>query len=120
MDEQIAYQEWYQSLNGIEKIKEDYRIKREEIQSELDTQLSALRQEELKRAEIDKQMKQYQKEWLNAIDVEVKKYARMVIEKKRYEKEYMDQLEIDYKRQQQMYDDLIRKAKQLAEVRANA
>jgi hypothetical protein len=32
MDEQIKYQEWYQSLNGIEKIREDYRIKREEIQ----------------------------------------------------------------------------------------
>lgn len=119
MDEQIAYQEWYQSLNGIEKIKEDYRIKREEIQWELNEKMSALRQEQLKRAEIDKQMKQYQKEWLAAIDVEVKKYARMVIEKKRYEKEYMDQLEIDYKRQQQMYDDLIRKAKELAKVRAD-
>ena len=118
MDEQIAYQERYQSLNGIEKIKEDYRIKREEIQSELDTQLSALKQEELKRAEIDKQMKQYQKEWLAAIDKEIVKYGYMVAEKKRYEKEYMDQLEIDYKRQQQMYDDLIRKAKELAKVRS--
>lgn len=120
MDEQIKYQEWYQSLNGIEKIKEDYRIKREEIQWELNEKLSALRQEELKRAEIDKQMKQYSKERLQAIDNEIKKYAYMVWEKKRYEKEYMDQLEIDYKRQQQMYDDLIRKAKELAKVRANA
>lgn len=118
MDEQIAYQEWYQSLNGIEKIKEDYRIKREEIQSELNEKMSALRQEELKRAEIDKQMKQYSKERLQAIDNEIKKYAYMVWEKKRYEKEYMDQLEIDYKRQQQMYDNLIRKAKELARVRA--
>lgn len=118
MDEQIAYQEWYQSLNGIEKIKEDYRIKREEIQWELNEKMSALRQEELKRAEIDKQMKQYQKEWLAAIDKEIVKYWYMVAEKKRYEKEYMDQLEIDYKRQQQMYDDLIRKAKELAKVRS--
>jgi len=118
MDEQIAYQERYQSLNGIEKIKEDYRIKREEIQSELNEKMSALRQEELKRAEIDKQMKQYSKERLQAIDNEIKKYAYMVWEKKRYEKEYMDQLEIDYKRQQQMYDDLIRKAKELAKVRS--
>lgn len=119
MDEQIAYQEWYQSLNGIEKIKEDYRIKREEIQSELNEKMSALRTEQLKREEIDKQMKEYQKEWLKAIDEEIKKYAYAVWEKKRYEKEYMDQLEIDYKRQQQMYDDLIRKARELAQVRAD-
>jgi len=119
MDEQIAYQEWYQSLNDIEKIREDYRIKREEIQWELNEKLSALHQEEIKRAEIDKQMKQYQKEWLAAIDVEIKKRIAMYMEKMEYEKQYQQQLEIDYQKQMDMYNALIKKARELAEVRAS-
>ena len=119
MDEQIAYQERYQSLNGIEKIKEDYRIKREEIQSELNEKMSALHSEEIKRAEINKQMQQYQKERLEAIDVERKKRGQMYKEKMDYEKQYMEQLEIDTSKQLEMYNELIRKARELAQVRAD-
>lgn len=118
MDEQIAYQEWYESLNDIQKIKEDYRIKREEIQWELNEKLSALHKEEAKRAEIDRQMKQYSKERLAALDVEIKKRVAMYTEKMEYEKQYQQQLEIDYQKQMDMYNELIRKAKELAEVRA--
>ena len=120
MDEQIAYQERYQSLNGIEKIREDYRIKREEIQWELNEKMSALRTEELKRAEIEKQMAQYRKEWLATLEQEIKKRQAMYLEKLDYEKKYMAQLEIDQARQVEMYNQLIRKAKELAAARAEA
>jgi len=120
MDEQIAYQERYQSLNGIEKIKEDYRIKKEEIQSELNEKLSALHTEELKRAEIEKQMAEYRKEWLNTLNEEIKKRVAMYTEKMNYEKQYQEQLEIDYQKQREMYDELIRKARELAAARASA
>lgn len=120
MDEQIAYQDWYQSLNGIEKIKEDYRIKREEIQWELNEKMSALRQEELKRAEIEKQMAQYRKEWLETLNVEIKKRADMYLQKMDYEKKYMEQLEISHKREMQMYDELIRKLKEVARAKQEA
>lgn len=120
MDEQIAYQEWYQSLNGIEKIKEDYRIKREEIQWELNEKLSALKTEEIKRAEIEKQMAQYRKERLATLEQEIKKRQAMYLEKLDYEKKYMAQLEIDQARQVEMYNQLIRKAKELAAARAEA
>jgi len=119
MDEQIAYQERYQSLNWVEKIREDYRVRREEIQGELNEKMSALRSEEIKRAEIDKQMKQYQKERLAAIDEERKKRGQMYKEKMDYEKQYMEQLEIDTSKQLEMYNQLIRKAKELAQVRAD-
>ena len=120
MDEQIAYQEWYQSLNGIEKIREDYRIKREEIQWELNEKLNALHTEELKRAEIEKQMAQYRKEWLATLEEEIKKRQAMYLEKLDYEKKYMEQLEIDQQRQVEMYNELIRKAKELAAARSEA
>ena len=120
MDEQIAYQEWYQSLNGIEKIKEDYRIKREEIQWELNEKMAALRTEELKRAEIEKQMAQYRKERLATLEQEIKKRQAMYLEKLDYEKKYMAQLEIDQARQVEMYNELIRKARELAKARSDA
>jgi len=120
MDEQIRYQEWYQSLNGIEKIREDYRIRREEIQWELNEKLSALHTEELKRAEIEKQMAEYRKEWLNTLNEEIKKRVAMYTEKMDYEKQYMQQLEIDQAKQVEMYNELIRKARELARARSEA
>ena len=120
MDEQIAYQDWYQSLNGIEKIREDYRIKREEIQWELNEKMSALRQEEIKRAEIEKQMAQYRKEWLETLNVEIKKRVDMYLQKMDYEKKYMEELEINHEREMQMYDELIRKLKEVAKAKQEA
>jgi hypothetical protein len=64
-------------------------------------------------------MKQYQKEWLAAIDVEIKKRIAMYMEKMEYEKQYQQQLEIDYQKQMDMYNALIKKARELAEVRAS-
>jgi hypothetical protein len=64
-------------------------------------------------------MKQYQKEWLAALDKELKKYADMYSEKMEYERQYQQQLEIDYNKQMEMYNALIRKARELAEVRAS-
>lgn len=120
MDEQIAYQERYQSLNWVEKIREDYRIKREEIQSELNEKISALHAEQIKRAEIDKQMKQYQKERIAAIMEEAKKRAAMYQEKMDYERQYQAQLEIDHAKQIQMYNELIRKLHEVAKAKQEA
>lgn len=120
MDEQIAYQERYQSLNWVEKIREDYRIRREEIQSELNEKISALHAEQIKRAEIDKQMKQYQKERIAAITEEAKKRAAMYQEKMEYERQYQKQLEIDHAKQIEMYNELIRKLHEVAKAKQEA
>ena len=120
MDEQIAYQEWYQSLNGVEKIREDYRIKRDEIQGELNEKLNALHTEQLKRAEIEKQMAEYRKQWLETLNVELEKWKNLYLQKVDYEKKYMEQLEIDHLREIQLYDELISKLKQVAKAKRAA
>jgi hypothetical protein len=74
----------------------------------------------LKRAEIEKQMAQYRKEWLATLDVEIKKRVAMYTEKMNYEKQYMAQLEIDHARQIQMYNELIRKLHEVAKAKQEA
>jgi len=95
LQEQIDKQREYNELTGIEKIREDYAVKHEEIQLELDAKTAAL-------------------------EVEKAKFIALAIKKADFEKKRMKVLEIDHVRQVAMYDALIAKAHALAAARASA
>lgn len=120
LDKEIEYAEWYDNLNWIEKIKEDYRIRQEEIQNELNAKISSLNteQELLRQQSIERD--KIQQEWIKKLDAEVKKYEEMDKKKKDFEKTYMDILYQDQLTQLRYYDDLIRKAEELAIARERA
>lgn len=107
MDEQIAYQERYRWLNNVEKIKEDYRIKKEEVQSELDAKISALNTEQETLRSLKKEQQKLQDEWIKRIDEEVQKWKEMSDKKKAFEKQYMEILEINHQKQVDMTNKLV-------------
>lgn len=107
MDKQIAYQERYRWLNNVEKIKEDYRIKKEEVQSELDAKISALNTEQETLRSLKKEQQKLQDEWIKRIDEEVQKWKEMSDKKKAFEKEYMEILEINHQKQVDMTNKLV-------------
>lgn len=107
LDKEIEYAERYDSLNGIEKIKEDYRIRKEEIQTELDEKIRSLDVEMATKRQYAKEQQKLQDERVKRIDEEVKKRENVANMKKTFEKQYMDILEIDQKRQVQMTNQLV-------------
>ena len=107
MDEQIAYQERYRWLNNVEKIKEDYRIKKEEVQSELDAKISALNTEQETLRSLKKEQQKLQDEWIKRIDEEILKWKEMSDKKQAFEKQYMEILEINHQKQVDMTNKLV-------------
>lgn len=107
MDEQIAYQERYRSLNNVEKIKEDYRIRKEEVQAELTEKINALNIEQETLRAYKKEQQKLQDEWIKRINEEVAKRQEMADKKKAFESEYMEILEINQQKQVQMTNQLI-------------
>lgn len=120
LDKEIEYAEWYDSLNWIEKIKEDYRIRQEEIQNELNSKLASLEQEQATLRQYKKEQQKLQDERIKRIDEEVKKYEDMYNKVQKFEEAYMQQLESDHYRQVQMTNQLIqqREAVYRAKMRA--
>lgn len=107
LDKEIEYATRYDSLNGIEKIKEDYRIRKEEIQNELNEKISSLNSEQALLRQYKKEQQKLQDERIKRIDEEVKKRKDVADKKQKFEKEYMDVLEINQKRQVEMTNQLI-------------
>lgn len=107
LDKEIEYAERYDSLNGIEKIKEDYRIRKEEIQSELDEKVRSLDVEMAMKRQYAKEQQKLQDERVARINEEVKKRENVANLKKEFEKKYMEILEIDHTRQVQMTNQLV-------------
>nr|DAE87608.1 MAG TPA: hypothetical protein [Caudoviricetes sp.] len=107
MDEQIAYQERYRGLNNIEKIKEDYRIKKEEVQAELDQKIAALALEQDTLRANRKEQQKLQDERIKRINEEIAKRQEVADKKKEFEKKYMEILEINHQRQVDMTNKLV-------------
>ena len=107
MDEQIAYQERYRSLNNVEKIKEDYRIKKEEAQAELDQKIAALNLEQETLRANRKEQQQLQDERIKRINEEIAKRQEVADKKKEFEKKYMEILEINHQKQVDMTNKLV-------------
>ena len=77
LDQQIAKQREYNSLNDIEKIKADYEVKRQVLQQELDEKLQALQTEIDKYQELSNQKISYEKQWLDYMDYSYKQQQTM-------------------------------------------
>lgn len=107
MDEQIAYQERYRSLNNVEKIKEDYRIKKAEAQAELDQKISALNLEQETLRANRKEQQKLQDERIKRINEEIAKRQEVSDKKKAFEKQYMEILEINHQKQVDMTNKLV-------------
>lgn len=120
LDEEIEYQKRYNSLNDVQKTREDYRIKRDEIQKELDAKMKALADEMIKYAELDSDRKKLQDDWLQKIADEEKKYNDMYQNIKQYQTDYMKQLADDWISQRTMINDLEAWWKRVADARRDA
>ena len=107
MDQQIAYQERYRWLNNVEKIKEDYRIKKEEVQAELDQKIAALALEQDTLRANRKEQQKLQDEWIKRINEEIAKRQEVADKKKEFEKKYMEILEINHQKQVDMTNKLV-------------
>lgn len=107
LDKEIEYAQWYDSLNWIQKIKEDYRIRQEEIQAELDSKIASLNTEQELLRQYKKEQKKLQEEWIKKVDEEYKKYQELYDNVKKFEETYMKQLETDHRKQVSMTDRLV-------------
>lgn len=107
MDQQIAYQERYRWLNNVEKIKEDYRIKKEEVQAELDQKIAALALEQDTLRANRKEQQKLQDERIKRINEEIAKRQEVADKKKEFEKKYMEILEINHQKQVDMTNKLV-------------
>lgn len=109
LDKEIEYATWYDSLNGIEKIKEDYRIRQEEIQAELDSKINSLNQEQALLRSYKKEQNKLQDEWIARINEEYAKREKVYNALKAFEEKYMEQLQSDHFKQVEMCDKLVDK-----------
>gem|GEM_PF-6177729 len=82
-------------MNSIEKIKEDYAIKKAEMQAELDAKILLM-------------------------DAEFEKIKQLEADKIKLENDWMVKLRLDNTEQITMYNQLIQKARELASARARA
>ena len=120
LDEAIDYQKWYNWLSDVEKTREDYKIRRDEIQKEIDAKTKALWDEMIKYAELDSDRKKLQDDWLQKIADEETKYNDMYKNIKQYQTDYMKQLADDWITQRTMINDLEAWWKRVADARRDA
>lgn len=120
LQEQIKYQERYNSLNKIQKIKEDYRIKREEIQKELDAKMVALETEKIKQDELKKEQEIMQQEYKQRIQDALEEYENMYQTVLNYETDYMKKREDNNNTRIKKLDDLRRAYEEVAEAAREA
>jgi hypothetical protein len=91
----------------VEKIKEDYRIKKEEVQAELDQKIAALALEQDTLRANRKEQQKLQDERIKRINEEIAKRQEVADKKKEFEKKYMEILEINHQKQVDMTNKLV-------------
>ena len=109
LKEEIKYQEWFNSLNPIEKIKEEYNVKRKEIQAELEEKEKALQIEYETKKQYEDELLAIQKEYepiLEELEAEYQKIGDLRI---KFEERYSDWLTINWEKELS-YAERIRKA----------
>lgn len=120
LNEELEHQKWYNSLNDVQKTREDYKIRKEEVQAELDKKLDALTKEEGALITLSETRRILQEDRMQKLEDESQKYDEMDEKKKKFEQDYMDILYTDQLTQLRYYNELIDKAKELAEERRKA
>ena len=120
LDKEIEYAEWYNNLNGVEKIKEDYRIRREEIQNELNEKLSSLASEQAELRKYKKEQNELQKERIKKIEEEEAKYKKMYDALVEFEKNYMNKWNDNHNQMMKSLNDLEQKRIAVARAKERA
>ena len=96
LKEEIKYQEWYNSLNPIEQIKEDYRVKREEINKELEEKLKALDKENELKKQYEQELLDVQAKYTPIIEEQKKKYQEVTDLRLDFEEKYHNRITINW------------------------
>ena len=96
LKEEIKYQEWYNSLNPIEQIKEDYRVKREEINKELEEKLKALDKENELKQKYEQELLDIQAKYTPIIEEQKTKYQEITDLRLDFEEKYHDRITINW------------------------
>lgn len=109
LNKEIEYAERYDSLNGIEKIKEDYRIRREEIQNELNEKYAALNSEQTLLRQYKAEQKKLQAERIKEIEAEEKKYKTLYDNLVLFEQNYYQKRDDNHTKMMNSLNDLEQK-----------
>ena len=96
LKEEIKYQEWYNSLNPIQQIKEDYRIKREEINKELEEKLNALKTENELKKQYEQELLDVQAKYTPIIEEQKRKYQEVTDLRLDFEEKYHNRITINW------------------------
>lgn len=96
LKEEIKYQEWYNSLNPIEQIKEDYRVKREEINKELEEKLKALDKENELKQKYEQELLDVQAKYTPIIEEQKRKYQEVTDLRLDFEEKYHNRITINW------------------------
>ena len=109
LDKEIEYATWYDSLNWIEKIKEDYRIRREEIQNELNEKVAALNSEQELLRQHKKEQKKLQEERIKEVEAEEKRYKLLYDNLVLFEEKYYQKRDDNHNKMMKSLNDLEQK-----------
>jgi len=120
LDKEIEYAQWYDSLNGIEKIKEDYRIRREEIQNELNEKYAALNSEQTLLRQYKAEQKKLQAERIKVIEAKEKKYKTLYDNLVLFEQNYYQKRDDNHQKMMKSLNDLEQKRIAVAKAKERA
>ena len=109
LNKEIEYAERYDSLNGIDKIKEDYRIRREEIQNELNEKVAALNSEQALLKQYKSEQKKLQEERIKEIEAEEKRYQLLYDNLVLFEQKYYQKRDDNHNKMMKSLNDLEQK-----------
>jgi len=88
LKEQIKYQEWFNSLNPIQQIKEEYRIKKEEIQNEIEEKKRAIEVEKEEKTKLETELNEIREKYTPIIEEQTKKIEELWKIRNQFEKDY--------------------------------
>ena len=106
LEDQVAYQEWYNWLNPVEQIKEDYKVRRDEINKELKEKEDALEEEKTKLEKFQEEQAKLQEEYLWKIQDARETYDKMYEDILKFEKDYQILFDNDMFKQQKAVREL--------------
>lgn len=90
LKEEIKYQEWFNSLNPIEKIKEEYNVKRKEIQAEIEEKRKALEAEYELKKQYENELLEIQEKYTPLINQQKQEIENLWNLRNQFEQEYYE------------------------------
>lgn len=106
LDEEIAHQKWYNWLNRVEQIKEDYRVQREEAEKTYAEAEKKLNDQQEKLATLQEEQDKLREKYLWMIQDERDKYEDMYEDIKKFEQDYQTIFDNDIVKQKKAIGEL--------------